>query len=58
MGDAAKICAMVVREQKTDARDAAHLLDLLQVGRFLKIWRPSVAERDLPQLLWHRQKLV
>ena len=22
------------------------------------IWRPSLAERDLRQLLWHRQKLV
>ena len=58
MGDAAKIRAMVVRKQKTDARDAAHLLELLQAGRFPKIWRPSVAERDLRQLLWHRQKLV
>ena len=58
MGDAAKIRAMVVRKQKTDARDAAHLLELLQAGRFPKIWRPSGAERDLRQLLWHRQKLV
>ena len=57
MGDAAKIRAMVVRKQKTDARDAAHLLELLQAGRFPKIGRPSVAERDLRQLLWHRQKL-
>src|SRR5882757_10965750 len=29
MGDAAKIRAAVVRKQKTDARDAAHLLDLM-----------------------------
>lgn len=58
MGDAAKIRAAVVRKQKTDARDAAHLLDLLQQGRFPKIWRPSPAERDLRQLVWHRQKLV
>jgi len=30
MGDAAKIRACVVRKQKTDARDAAHLLELLR----------------------------
>src|SRR5258708_18781130 len=58
MGDAAKIRASVVRKQKTDARDAAHLLDLLREGRFPRIWRPSPAERDLRQLVRHRQKLV
>ena len=58
MGDAAKIRAAVVRKQKTDARDAAHLLDLLCSDRFPKIWRPSGEERDLRQLVWHRQKLV
>jgi len=58
MGDAAKIRAAVVRKQKTDARDAAHLLDMLCTNRFPTIWRPSLPERDLRQLLWHRQKLV
>jgi len=58
MGDAAKIRAAVVRKQKTDARDAAHLLELLWSERFPKIWRPAPAERDLRQLVWHRQKLV
>ncbi len=58
MGDAAKIRASVIRKQKTDARDAAHLLDLLRQDRFPKIWRPSPSERDLRQLVWHRQKLV
>src|SRR3981081_4507532 len=58
MGDAAKIRAAVVRKQKTDARDAAHLLALLCANRFPTIWRPSLEERDLRQLLWHRQKLV
>ena len=57
-GDAAKIRAAVVRKQKTDARDAAHLLELMCSQRFPKIWRPSLAERDLRQLVWHRQKLV
>jgi transposase len=58
IGDAAQIRAMMVRKQKTDARDAAHLLELLLSGRFPRIWRPSLQERDLRQLVWHRQKLV
>jgi len=58
IGDAAEIRATVVRKQKTDARDAAHLLDLLLSHRFPRIWRPSLEERDLRQLVWHRQKLV
>ena len=58
IGDAAQIRAAMVRKQKTDARDAAHILDLLRTGRFPRIWRPTMAERDLRQLVWHRQKLV
>jgi transposase len=58
MGDAARIRAADVRKQKTDARDAALLLELLLSGRFPRLWRPSREDRDLRQLLWHRQKLV
>ena len=58
VGDAAEIRASVVRKQKTDARDALHILDLLVSGRFPRIWIPSVAERDARQLLRHRGKLV
>ena len=58
IGDAAQIRASMVRKQKTDARDGAHLLDLLLSDRFPRIWRPSLEERDLRQLVWHRQKLV
>ncbi len=58
VGDAARIRASEVRQQKTDTRDAEHLLDLLQAGRFPRIWVPSAAERDLRQLLVHRMKLV
>lgn len=58
IGDAAQIRASMVRKQKTDARDAAHLLELLLSERFPRIWRPTMAERDLRQLVWHRQKLV
>src|SRR5438094_1351681 len=58
IGDAARIRASVVRRQKTDARDAAHLLELMLQERFPRIWVPSVEERDLRQLLVHRQRLV
>ena len=58
IGDAAQIRASVVRKQKTDARDAAHLLELLLSERFPRVWRPTLQERDLRQLVWHRQKLV
>jgi transposase len=58
IGDAAKIRASEVRQQKTDRRDAALLLKLLLEGRFPRIWTPSGAEKDLPQLLLHRHKLV
>jgi transposase len=58
VGDPAEIRARRVRQQKTDERDALHLLDLLLTHRFPRIWVPSPEERDARQLLQHRQKLV
>ena len=58
VGDAARIRASEVRLQKTDARDAEHILDLLRTDRFPRIWVPSLEERDLRQLLVHRMKQV
>jgi len=58
IGDAAKIRASDVRQQKHDKRDAALLLKLLMEGRFPRIWTPSTEQRDLRQLLIHRNKLV
>jgi transposase len=58
LGDAAAIRAAVVRQQKTDRRDAEHLLQLLLENRFPKIWVPSLEERDVRQLLVHRHKQV
>lgn len=58
IGDAAKIRACEVRQQKHDRRDAALILKLLLEGRFPRIWTPSGAEKDLRQLLIHRHKLV
>jgi transposase len=58
IGDAAAIRASYVRKQKTDRRDAAHILKVLIENRFPRLWRPSAAERDLRQLLIHRHRLV
>src|ERR1700675_2550932 len=58
IGDAAQIRQMVVRRQKTDRRDARHILQLLLDGRFARLWVPSAAMRNVRQLLRHRQKLV
>ena len=58
VGDAAQIRASYVRKQKTDKRDAAHILNLLLEERFPRLWTPSAEQRDLRQLLIHRHKLV
>ena len=42
IGDAAEIRAAMVRKQKTDPRDALHILDLLLTNRFPRIWVPSI----------------
>src|SRR5229473_888763 len=57
-GDAARVRALVVRKQKTDRRDAEHLLQLLMEDRFPRIWVPSLEVRDVRQLLVHRHKQV
>ena len=58
VGDAAQIRASYVRKQKTDRRDAGHILRLLMEGRFPRLWTPTAEQRDLRQLLIHRHKLV
>lgn len=58
MGDAATIRSSVVRKQKTDRRDAEHILRLLLEERFPRIWVPSLEVRDVRQLLVHRHKQV
>ncbi len=58
VGDPAEIRARSVRRQKTDRRDAEHILDLLLSNRFPRLWIPTLEERDARQLLKHRQKLV
>ena len=58
IGDAARISAKQVRQQRTDRRDALHILELLVKEDFPRIWMPSREERDQRQLLIHRYKLV
>jgi transposase len=58
IGDATQIRASYVRKQKTDKRDAAHMLKLLVEGRFPRLWGPDREQRDLRQLVLHRHKLV
>jgi transposase len=58
IGDAAQIRASYVRKQKTDRRDAKHILRLLVEERFPRIWIPDAEMRDHRQLLIHRHKLV
>jgi transposase len=58
IGDAAQLRASYVRKQKTDRRDAAHILKLVVEGRFPRLWTPDREQRDLRQLVLHRHKLV
>lgn len=60
IGDPATIRAAVVRKQKTNTRDAEHLLQLLEEGRFerMRIRVPTAEERDVRQLVLHRHRLV
>jgi len=58
IGDAAQIRASYVRKQKTDKRDATHILKLMLEGGFPRLWAPDREQRDLRQLVLHRHKLV
>jgi len=58
VGDPAQIRAKPVRRQKNDRRDAAHILNLMLEDNFPRVWVPTVENRDLRQLVWHRHRLV
>jgi transposase len=58
LGDASAIHASAPREQRTDKRDARHILKLLMENRFPAIWQPAVENVELRQLLLHRCRLV
>ena len=46
------------RKQKTDKRDARHILTLLVEDRFPVVWQPPVENERTRQLLLHRCRLV
>lgn len=60
IGNPAEIRAAAPRRQKTDVRDAEHLLRLLSEGQFerMRIWVPTGEQRDVRQLVLHRHRLV
>jgi transposase len=58
LGDAAAIRASNPRSQKTDKRDARHILRLLAEERFPLVWQPGLENERLRQLLLHRSSLV
>jgi len=58
VGDAGQIRAAEVRQPKTHAREALHILDLWVQRRFPKIWIPAAVERDLRQRRRHRHRRV
>ncbi|MGH7870318.1 MAG: IS110 family transposase [Candidatus Dormibacteraceae bacterium] len=58
LGDATAIRASNPRKQKTDKRDARHILTLLMEDRFPAVWQPGLANERLRQLLLHRSSLV
>src|SRR5215470_10893285 len=58
IGDAAEIRAKRVRKQKTDRQDAQHILTLRVQDRFPRLWVADWENRDLRQLVWHRQRMV
>jgi transposase len=58
LGDASAIRACCPRKQKTDKRDARHILTLLVEDRFPAVWQPPVENDEMRQLLLHRCRLV
>lgn len=57
-GDAGKLAAMRKGKQKTDRRDAAHLLEVYLLGLFPEVAMAGPKQRELRQLLLHRDRLV
>jgi transposase len=58
IADPARVRARRVRKHKTDRQDAELLLRLTMQDELPQIWVPNWENRDLRQLLWHRQRLV
>ena len=46
------------RKQKTDKRDARHILKLLSEDRFPVVWQPPIENEQMRQLVLHRCRLA
>jgi transposase len=58
LGDPSAIRAASPRRQKTDKRDARHILNMLVEDSFPAVWQPPEENEDLRQLLLHRCRMV
>src|SRR5450631_4382108 len=58
LGDPSAIRAASPRRQKTDKRDARHILNILVEDRFPAVWQPPMENEDMRQLLLHRCRMV
>jgi transposase len=58
LGDPSAIHASNPRKQKTDKRDARHILKLLVENRFPAVWQPPLENEATRRLLLHRSRLV
>jgi transposase len=58
LGDPTQIRARDPRRQKTDKRDARHILQLLLDQQFPTVWQPPTENEALRQLLLHRCRMV
>ena len=58
LGNPSAIHASNPRRQKTDKRDARHILTLLAENRFPEVWQPPLENEARRQLLLHRCRLV
>jgi transposase len=56
--DASAIHSSTPRDQRTEKRDARHILRLLMENWFPAIWEPSVGNEEQRQLVLHRCQLV
>jgi hypothetical protein len=56
IGNAPEIRAAVVRQQKTDARRRIPFLATTHGRPLPRVWGPSLEERDVRQLLLHRNR--
>jgi transposase len=58
VGNPSAIHAAAPRKQRTDKRDARHILTLLVEDRFPKVWQPPLDNLETRQLLLHRHQMV